>query len=660
MASVVLRDKKKILKLASTSSMDHRRDEHGRLKHWYEWAAAHRQRDRVVRVCRGRAEWEAYSTSSQMGRAAGDLNRTDNNNHDNNNDDNNNQNNNQNNNHERSLLLKLSIVSWNTLSDTWYEQGARSGTYDHTTPRDECGAWEGRFPLLLRWISSLKPDVLALQEVDYHRFESHALPELRAMGYDGLVQRGKKNKNKNKNKNGKQQQKQPCGVATFWWKEKLELLDYRMGSRSLATHFGFRACHSRKEQEQEDQERQRQRQRRQSATPKTQTQVCVINVHLECAHRSSQNGDTIPTNTNTNNNNNNNTNNNTQQQNDPAYPKTMRVGQLNSPLLWASERARVPPSSPRVAAVVVCGDFNAGAETSLLRVLRTERWHGHAFASVYEHPAAADTLPVKHVTTFAIPHRRHAIDHMLYTYTNANANANANANRNTHTNTHTNAHTHKSTHAHEPAILAALLDPLTEAEAEAHLLGDPEKGFPDALCPSDHLPIGAVFLVPDQQQLQLQSQLQSQSQSQSPLSAHAQQQTHTDEELEAVLESALWEMEEPLESYFAAAAAAAAARHGARDGRGTGVLRDLLLVLIDRVSAELVCGASSESHGGDDGEDGGEDGDGGDGKEGEDEECYRHRELVKKFVNKRIGKEYGRWKFRQQELQSELELQQRP
>mmetsp|Transcript_1362 Transcript_1362/g.3503 ORF Transcript_1362/g.3503 Transcript_1362/m.3503 type:complete len:480 (+) Transcript_1362:200-1639(+) len=472
----VLYDKKRILKLASTSSLDHHRDEHGRLKLWYEWAATHPQRDRIVRVCCGREGWEASNRDAASNHSS------------------------------KHYQGRLSIVSWNTLSDTWYEQGARSGTYDHT-PRN-CGKWEGRFPLLLQWIFSLRPDVLALQEVDYHRFESHWLPALQAMGYDGLIQREKRNKSKSD---------QPCGVATFWWREKLELLDHRMGSRSLATNFRFRTH---------------------QCTNQSHRQACIINVHLECGHQSSYRGDTSI----------------------PNYAKTMRVGQLNAPLLWASQR--LPPS----ASLVLCGDFNTSADNSLLRVLRTETWHGHGFASVYEHPATADTLPVLRDTTCAIPHQRYAIDQLLY--------------------------------AHSTTILSEVLDPLTSSEAEEHL-EEKAKGFPSAFCPSDHLPIGAVFVVPEQPF--------SESSSVPALP------TYTEEELEAALDSVLRTLETTTDCYFA------------RDG-----LHALLRLLTRRTFEKLGCSESSDN---------------------ESDAPDQNRERVEKFVKKHIGKEYGRWKVQRQNVQ---------
>eukprot|EP00339_Tiarina_fusa_P000100 CAMPEP_0117002588 /NCGR_PEP_ID=MMETSP0472-20121206/4206_1 /TAXON_ID=693140 ORGANISM="Tiarina fusus, Strain LIS" /NCGR_SAMPLE_ID=MMETSP0472 /ASSEMBLY_ACC=CAM_ASM_000603 /LENGTH=440 /DNA_ID=CAMNT_0004702983 /DNA_START=54 /DNA_END=1373 /DNA_ORIENTATION=+ len=337
-------DSERIVELASsfsTTDVGYGRDEHGRLAGWQEWAHGHPQKENTVHVCNGRHEWEM----------ANDSNRRKGEDH----------------------QQLLSVVSWNTLSETWYELDCRSGGYAHT-PR-EYGVWEGRFPLLIRWISRLRPDILVLQEVDFQRFDSHLLPRLREMGYEGLVQT-----------NRKQRPDQPCGVATFWLRDKLEL---------LTAHFRYKN--------------------------NDKKHVCLANIHLESSQ--SETG------------------------------ANKRARQLNSPLEWA---ARVAPSS----SVIVCGDCNTGADSSLFHVLRTHRWHGHDFASVYEHPATSETLPVNRAT-FAVPRHHYVIDHMLY--------------------------------SHDSTTLNAVLNALTRDEIDEHLGSGFDKGFPNEFCPSDHLPIGAVF-----------------------------------------------------------------------------------------------------------------------------------------------------------------------
>merc|ERR1712224_429151 len=118
-----------------------------------------------------------------------------------------------------------------------------------------------------------------------------------------------------------------------------------------------------------------------------------------------------------------------------------------------------------VSRLVVCGDFNTGADSGLFRALRTEKWHGHDLSSVYEHPSTADTLPANRAT-YAIPGHHYMVDHILY--------------------------------SHDNATLSAALSAFTPSEIDEHLGEGLEKGFPTEFCPSDHLPIGAVFLVREQ------------------------------------------------------------------------------------------------------------------------------------------------------------------
>jgi len=109
----------------------------------------------------------------------------------------------------------------------------------------------------------------------------------------------------------------------------------------------------------------------------------------------------------------------------------------------------------------VCGDCNTGADADLFGVLREYSWHGHKLSSVYEHPDTHQTLPVSHAT-FLVPGHHYAIDHMLYDA--------------------------------ERLRLKCALDAFSKEEMDEHVHphGD-DCGFPSAFCPSDHIPIGAMF-----------------------------------------------------------------------------------------------------------------------------------------------------------------------
>jgi len=280
---------------------------------------------------------------------------------------------------------RLSVVSWNILSDTWL----RSGNY-----RAECGRgtpleWDERRALILQWIDGLAPSVLALQEVDFARFGGDLLPALQERGYEGVSQTPKKIASS-----------QPCGCATFWQRDRFQLVAECTKSRALAVHL--------------------------RAAGTCGGEFVLVNVHLQA------------------------------QPLDPATAQAAagnRARQLHSPLEWAAREARGVP-------VVVAGDFNAGLDSPLLHVLRSQTWHGHALASAYEHPAAAPTIPAS-VATFAGHGGRHVLDHIFY--------------------------------AHEHLRLVHLLQPLCAAEARRSFCSDAARSLPDKICPSDHIPIAAVL-----------------------------------------------------------------------------------------------------------------------------------------------------------------------
>mmetsp|Transcript_5259 Transcript_5259/g.11114 ORF Transcript_5259/g.11114 Transcript_5259/m.11114 type:complete len:455 (-) Transcript_5259:419-1783(-) len=346
-----------VLELAATFRLDdvgYGRDDHGRLKDWQKWAESHPHKNEHVQVCHGREEWEIQNDEMSPNKNS------------------------------------VSVVSWNTLSDTWYE----TGDYQHT-PR-EVGIWEGRFPIFMEWIKRLRPHVLALQEVDFQIFDSHYLPALQSMGYHGMMQSQKK-------------QNQPCGVATFWRSDLFQVLAHRSFSRSMALHL----------QRVEDVENGN----------KGRHHFCLINVHLE----SSQTQDGAE----------------------------KRARQLNSPLQWASARSDTVSLQDSVCPVILCGDFNTGADAALFHALRTHQWHGHSLASVYEHVSTSDTLPVNRAT-FAVPGHHYLIDHLLY--------------------------------SHAMLKPRFVLNALTPSEIDEYLgPSGSDRGFPNGLCPSDHLPIGCVF-----------------------------------------------------------------------------------------------------------------------------------------------------------------------
>jgi hypothetical protein len=132
-----------------------------------------------------------------------------------------------------------------------------------------------------------------------------------------------------------------------------------------------------------------------------------------------------------------------------------RARQLNSALSFAAKEA------PR-ASLIACGNFNTGADSRLFSVLRDFLWHGHVLSSVYEHPSTARTLPVNHAT-FMVPGHYYVIDHMLY--------------------------------SHETLSLSCALSAFSQEEQQELLRKGEDFGFPNAACPSDHIPVGALFKI---------------------------------------------------------------------------------------------------------------------------------------------------------------------
>lgn len=345
-----------LLKMAATwqvAKVGRHREDDGTVPGWHTWSQSHSQKEDEIVICRGREEWQRTNPETK-----------------------------------EQQHLNVSLVSWNILSDTWWQWGKQQGNYDHT-PQEE-GEWSFRLRVMLTWIERLNPDVLALQEVDYDKFAIDILPELDRMGYCGSMQKPKK-----------KAETQPCGVATFWKNEKFGMEKETSFSRTQCVILQNRQTNN---------------------DPQYCSQVCITNVHLE----SSQS----------------------------ELGSDRRARQLNSALAFAAAEA---PN----AALLVCGDCNTGADAQLFRVLREHQWHGHSLSSVYEHPSTHRTLPVS-VATFMVPGHHYVIDHMLYDQ--------------------------------DTLRLKCALDAFSKEEMEEHVHAKGDQcGFPSAFCPSDHIPIGAVF-----------------------------------------------------------------------------------------------------------------------------------------------------------------------
>ena len=357
----VLSSEDELIQLASIwqpNKVGRNRQEDGTVPGWHEWSKLHSQRDDDIVICRGRDGWQKEQQQHQAST-----------------------------NH-------LSILSWNILSDTWYQKSKSEGEYTHVD--DAVGEWSYRFQLLIKeWITPMQPDIVAFQEVDYDKFEVDVLPTLRSLGYDGKMQNPKK-----------KAKTQPCGVATFWKQSnKFDFVTEKSSSRTQCVVLNFNGIDEKQQCQQQE-------------------QICIANVHLE----SSQN----------------------------EIASGHRARQLNSALSFASST-----EVSKTAAVIVCGDCNTGVDAQIFHVLREYQWHGHSLSSVYEHPNTHTTLPVS-VATFMVPNHHYVIDHMLYDQ--------------------------------DTLRLKCALDAFTHEEKQEHIYatGD-ECGFPSKFCPSDHIPIGAIF-----------------------------------------------------------------------------------------------------------------------------------------------------------------------
>ena len=104
----------------------------------------------------------------------------------------------------------ITLLSWNVLADCYATQG--DADYDHVDP--VALAWPARCAALLAEIVATDATLVCLQEVMLRAFEAEIAPALAARGYDGRMQR----------KPGGPRT-HPQGVATFWKRDAFELAE---------------------------------------------------------------------------------------------------------------------------------------------------------------------------------------------------------------------------------------------------------------------------------------------------------------------------------------------------------------------------------------------------------------------------------------------------
>eukprot|EP01065_Artemidia_motanka_P032258 TRINITY_DN3927_c0_g1_i1.p1 TRINITY_DN3927_c0_g1~~TRINITY_DN3927_c0_g1_i1.p1 ORF type:complete len:486 (+),score=139.30 TRINITY_DN3927_c0_g1_i1:84-1460(+) len=110
-------------------------------------------------------------------------------------------------------------------------------------------------------------------------------------------------------------------------------------------------------------------------------------------------------------------------------------------------------------AVILGGDFNTGADSSLAHCLRSTSWFGIRLASAYEHPDAEKSTPACRATICHKEHR-YMIDHLYFEASRCK--------------------------------LLRVMEPIDEDEMES-VFG--EQGLPNSVVPSDHMPVGMVVEV---------------------------------------------------------------------------------------------------------------------------------------------------------------------
>jgi len=128
----------------------------------------------------------------------------------------------------RGAAGQISLVSWNTLSKTWLSLCERDKEYAHV--HQQWLDWGTRSEAIINWLSRLAADLIVLQEVDFSTFEEAFQLPLAKLGYEALMQ-----------DNPKRTDAQPCGNATFWRRDKFELMWSEHRSRTLLTGFKIKA-----------------------------------------------------------------------------------------------------------------------------------------------------------------------------------------------------------------------------------------------------------------------------------------------------------------------------------------------------------------------------------------------------------------------------------
>jgi mRNA deadenylase 3'-5' endonuclease subunit Ccr4 len=343
---------------------------------------------------------------------------------------------------QKALPKCVSIVSWNILSAVWYEKCVKEpqlfSFVDPKGKEHEFREYEFTAPQNGRWESRCERILRWLAEISadvimLQEVDYHSFGRELLQPLQALGYDGLLQRQKAKRSN------QPCGVATFWRRKNLSVVREHVKHCSRAMVIGLCWAHHGVglENSSDIDDTMENTSRSESLNISKcdragQTWFAAANVHLEAAKSA----------------------------------RNTRARQLNSALECIASWQRPTSQHPAPVAVLLGGDFNTGSDSSLLHVLRDRSlqgsWHGHRLAVAYEHPAAAQTLPAT-CGTVIFPDRRETIDHILY--------------------------------SHQSLKLRALLNPIDQEELAQSFGSGPNAGLPDATVPSDHIPVGALFLV---------------------------------------------------------------------------------------------------------------------------------------------------------------------
>lgn len=187
MASVPIKEPPEVaLDLLSLASQFHTNKICNPLKNFNDGSISHPDANSNIEICQGKDEWNIKM--NEISNPPGNIS---------------------------SSIEHISIVSWNILSETWYDES-------HSQPGLDWNLI--RYPKLQEWLISFSnTSIISLQEVDFIIYDNELKPFMKSIGYEGMIQQWSKGP-----------QNQPCAVAIFWKENKFKMIENKTFSRTLA------------------------------------------------------------------------------------------------------------------------------------------------------------------------------------------------------------------------------------------------------------------------------------------------------------------------------------------------------------------------------------------------------------------------------------------